>query len=184
MTVYGGYQDLRLDGMQGRLIFVPPTWHKGWDLAHPVSAVWDAAREALRTARRIIIIGYSVPATDLHFKYLLAAGFQENAWLSKVFFVNPDLGEGKAGRAELLRRLLSPSGLLRDERFRQGFIDIVPANTREFFDTTPLDIPVDARLEKPRRYRVRIGRPLSPLSFDWQSAPLVVFDVHNGYAAH
>jgi hypothetical protein len=53
-------------------------------------APWEAAVSALRTATNVIIMGYSIPPADQHFKYLLGAGLQENVSLRKVFFVNPD----------------------------------------------------------------------------------------------
>jgi len=37
-----------------------------------------------------VIIGFSIPPTDIHFKYLLAAGLQENISLRKIYCVNTD----------------------------------------------------------------------------------------------
>ena len=39
-----------------------------------------------------MIIGFSIPPTDLHFKYLLAAGLQNNYSLREIVFVNPEPG--------------------------------------------------------------------------------------------
>ena len=173
MMVFGSYGDLRQQqGAQQTTVLVPPTWHKGWDWRHPVSAVWDAAVDAIGTATRIIIIGYSVPTTDLHFKYLLAAGLQRNISLSRLFVVNPDLKEGKQ---ELRNRLFGSSGLFRRERLEQGIVEPIPAETKEFFET-----PFDAS-SKP--YRIRIGRSLNPLNLRWENAPVVVFNGHNGFSA-
>jgi len=46
--------------------------------------------EALTNATRIVIIGFSIPPTDIHFKYLLAAGLQENISLRKIYCFNPE----------------------------------------------------------------------------------------------
>lgn len=174
MTVYKDYDHLREDGMRQKPVLVPPTWHKGWDLGHPVSAVWEAAVDALRTATRIIIIGYSVPPTDLHFKYLLATGFQDNALLGDIFFVNPDLKED-GPRKEMENRLFSLSGLLRRERLDEGMVTLLPATTREFFDT-----PADP-YSKP--HRIRIGRALcGKTDLPWETAPFAVSNMVNGFS--
>ena len=173
MTVYGNYERLLQDTMRQKVVLVPPTWHKGWDLEHPVSAVWEAAVEAIRTATRLVIVGYSVPVTDLHFKYLLAAGFQENGSLREIFFVNPDLKD-KARKKEIEDRLFSPIGLLRRERLDQGMIKLVPATTREFFDT-PRDI-----YSKP--HRISIGRALCGSVASAETAPFVVSNMMNGFS--
>jgi hypothetical protein len=175
MMVYGGYADLREQrGVQQKVVLVPPTWHKGWDLGHPLSAVWNAAVDALRTATRIIIIGYSVPITDLHSKYPLAAGFQENISLHKVFIVNPDLKEEKRKKEHESRLFVTP-GLFRQERLDQGMVELIPATTKEFFET-PVDI-----YSKP--YRIRIGRSLAAPGLLWENAPFVVSNGLNGLSA-
>lgn len=36
------------------------------------------------------MIGFSIPPTDTHFKYLLSAGLRDNISLRQVLFINPD----------------------------------------------------------------------------------------------
>jgi hypothetical protein len=67
---------------------VPPTWKKIFK--NEMESIWGEAIKKLKTATRIIIIGFSMPPTDMHFKYLLAAGLRENISLRQVLFVNPD----------------------------------------------------------------------------------------------
>jgi hypothetical protein len=74
LLAYPSYQDLRREGLWPML--VAPTWQKS--LGGYLSAVWQGAVSALRTATRVVILGYSVPHTDRHFRYLLAAGLQDN----------------------------------------------------------------------------------------------------------
>jgi len=122
---------------------------------------------ALRTATNVIILGYSVPTTDLHFRYLLAAGLQDNISLRKVLFVNPGLQDKPGKEAEKKRleeQLIGPSGLFRSEHREQGVIELIPADTREFF-TRPHDIYAG------EAYRVRIGRPLNPPTYTREDAP-------------
>lgn len=66
---------------------VPPTWNK----SNPqIRKLWEVAYNEIMTAKRIIIIGYSFPETDIYVKSLLALALNENKILQNIFFVNPD----------------------------------------------------------------------------------------------
>ncbi len=67
-------------------IIIPPTFKK----VGQSQKLWENAINYLKTATRIIIIGYSYPVSDAEFKYLLAVGLKDNISLQKVFFVNPN----------------------------------------------------------------------------------------------
>lgn len=166
--VFEDYSEVRKRGFSPLLL--PPTWRK--DSATDqysrmdFASVWDASVAALRTATNVIILGYSVPATDQHFRYLLAAGLQENISLRKVYFVNPALKDERA-RESIESRLFGPLGLFRPELRDQGVVELVGYNgedTREFF-TGPHDIYA------PRSYRVMIGRPLNSDRYGRDDAP-------------
>lgn len=159
LTVYGGY------GNGPTPFLVPPTWRKIFSGFY--GSVWDASVTALRTATNVIILGYSVPATDQHFRYLLAAGLQDNISLRKVLFVNPALKDERE-REMIESRLFGPLGLFRQELRKQGVIEFIGYNgedTREFF-TGPHDIYA------PQSYRAMIGRPLSPEQYGQEDAPV------------
>ena len=68
---------------------IPPTWKK--DSRGAFNDIWDRSLRALTGATRVVVIGFSIPATDQHFKYLLAAGLQENYSLREIVFVNPEI---------------------------------------------------------------------------------------------
>jgi hypothetical protein len=85
VTVYGGYEDTAAQGR--RVLLVPPTWRKVY--GDSLAGVWDAAVTALSEATRIAVVGFSMPPTDMHFKYLLAAGLRDNVSLRKFLFINP-----------------------------------------------------------------------------------------------
>lgn len=118
-----------LPGGDGRIPFVvPPTWHK--EFGAPLDSVWDSALRSLRTATRIVVIGFSIPETDQHFRYLLAAGLRDNISLRQVFFVDPAVGNLGKRIARILRPELAAEGtvqllpntameLLKDDRLRQ-----------------------------------------------------------------
>lgn len=111
LSIFRSYDALRSADQVPRL--VPPTWSK--TVEDHLSVPWQHAIERLHTATRIIIIGFSMPETDLHFRYLLAAGLQRNASLRKIVFVNPD-PEGIERRAR---------AVLRSSYIDQGLITFV-----------------------------------------------------------
>ena len=53
------------------------------------------------------MIGYSIPPTDQHFKYLLAAGLQGNISLRDVVFVNVGLIQSEEEKLKLRNRLFT-----------------------------------------------------------------------------
>lgn len=71
--------------------FIPPSWNKN-DYFYNKD-LWKSASEKLKNADKIIFIGYSLPQTDIYFKYLLSS-FARNA---SVEVVDPNI-ENVAGR--------------------------------------------------------------------------------------
>lgn len=100
INIFQNYDELAASALMPEL--VPPTWKKVFE--NSIESVWDDAIEKLNTATRIIIIGFSMPETDMHFKYLLAAGLKRNISLRKVLFVNPDADDELKPRAEKMLR--------------------------------------------------------------------------------
>src|SRR5579875_164886 len=159
ISVYETYEALRGSGHAPLL--VAPTWQKV--LSGGLAEVWSDAVSALKTATNLIVLGYSIPATDQHFKYFLAAGLQDNISLRKVLFVNPALANDEAKQL-LEDRLFA---LFRRELFDQGLIELVASDTRDFL-AGPRTIGEES-------YRVRIGRPLNPPGYAWGTAPWTFF---------
>lgn len=58
-------------------LLVPPTWQK--NAAEALLRVWDGAVRAIAQATRIVLIGFSIPPADQHFKYLLSVGLKDIA---------------------------------------------------------------------------------------------------------
>jgi hypothetical protein len=124
VTVYGSFGDVRNKDLTP--ILVPPTWRKSFGSL--VSPVWDASIQALREAARIVVIGYSAPATDQHFQYLLAAGIMDNASLESVWIVNPSVRD-----PDVRTRVTS---LFHQGRCGSGVgtkLTLLPLRTTEFF---------------------------------------------------
>jgi hypothetical protein len=71
-------------------VLVPPTWNKT-EYSEYLSPVWRAAAVELTEAKNIFIIGYSLPKTDLFFKYLFSIGTINPALrLDRFWVFNPD----------------------------------------------------------------------------------------------
>lgn len=88
VQVFDNYRHVVTEGLIPYL--VPPTWKK--DSRGALNHIWSHSLKALENATRVVIIGFSIPPTDLHFKYLLAAGLQNNYSLREIVFVNPEPG--------------------------------------------------------------------------------------------
>lgn len=74
---------------QGKLnlLLVPPSWDKS-EYRETMRPVWKKAVDALKTAKRIVVIGYSMPGSDTFFKFLLTLGLAENHQLHKFVLVD------------------------------------------------------------------------------------------------
>jgi hypothetical protein len=119
MTVFGNYADVRAKALTP--VLVPPTWRKVFN--GQLGNVWDAAVRELASATRIIILGFSMPATDVHFKYLLAAGLKNNISLRQILFVNPVA-------TKLAERVVQ---VLRQDQIDSRVVTLVDATTAQFF---------------------------------------------------
>jgi NAD-dependent SIR2 family protein deacetylase len=68
---------------------VPPTWNK--NATNPsLLNVWKRAAQELTTAENIFVIGYSLPATDLFFRYLFALGTTGPTRIKRFWVFNRD----------------------------------------------------------------------------------------------
>ena len=95
------------ESLEGSVI--PPTWFK--DLTTPpFDSIWRRARIAVRSARIIVVVGYSVPPTDLFsrslFKVEAGSKLREEK-LDLLVVVNPNR-EARRGFVELVRGGLEP----------------------------------------------------------------------------
>jgi hypothetical protein len=118
VVVHGDYQRVREAKL--RPLLVPPTWHKSFNGA--LLRVWDAAVTALAAATRIILIGFSIPPNDLHFKYLLATGLQDNSSLRSIKIVDPRAGKLRSQYEEVFRA----------DQFNYGIVTCREKRTAEF----------------------------------------------------
>ena len=131
VKVYGDFIRKEMLGSQQALLLAPPVWDKGIaKVGHPLAGVWSNAVKKFQTATRIIVIGYSLPFADAHFRYLMAAGLQNNISLREIVFVNPAFREEDPNKEALEERVFSV--FIRDLQ-KKGILKLLPFMTHEFF---------------------------------------------------
>lgn len=70
---------------------IPPTWNKTqYHDNQSITNVWNVAAKELESAKNIYIIGYSLPDSDLFFKYLYSLGTFGSSLIQKFCVINPD----------------------------------------------------------------------------------------------
>lgn len=71
-------------------LLVPPIYDKqrivGIGL---LQKVWDQARDAIREAEKVVLVGYSLPDADFYARQMLRGSFADNP-VDDVFCINPD----------------------------------------------------------------------------------------------
>lgn len=102
-------------------LLVPPTWRK--NPSDALLRVWDAAVNAIAAASRIILIGFSIPVADQHFKYLLSVGLKDNSSLRLVRIIDPRARELQAQYETVFRQ----------DQFKYGIVSVREKRTDEFF---------------------------------------------------
>lgn len=73
----------------GPPIIVPPTWDKTTHHAKLVN-VWRRAAKELGSAENIFVIGYSLPDSDLFFRYLFSLGSEGETRVKRLWVIDPD----------------------------------------------------------------------------------------------
>ena len=96
---------------------IPPTWSKAIGNT-PLSPVWASAVREIKTAFQVIVVGYSMPATDTFFQYLLTLGLAQNSRLNRAVVVDKDSSPSLQERyAKVFSRSLNDRGRL---QFKTG----------------------------------------------------------------
>lgn len=79
------------DGSRSRDEVVPPVWNKRISEDAVLGEIWKKARNSLRTGPVLVVVGYSVPDTDLLSQVLLrVAAAEDGKTLTHLIIVNPD----------------------------------------------------------------------------------------------
>lgn len=109
-------------------LIIPPTWNKTIRLGGERSIleqIWSRALQELRDAHRIVIIGYSMPLSDLCFKHMLSYALSNNEKLRTVVVVNPS------------RDAKNHFGQYFSSRFKQKRLKVIQIHFQDLFDDKP-----------------------------------------------
>jgi hypothetical protein len=87
-----------------RLCIVPPLWRKSFDEA-PFSSVWSGARALVPSRKALLLIGYSLPTTDVYTQAMLRIDVDA---LEFLLIANPD-ADARARIRRVLRSAVRPS---------------------------------------------------------------------------
>lgn len=71
-------------------VIVPPTWNKSEYHQGSLRNVWSKTASALSLAANIYVVGYSLPSSDLFFRYLFALGTMSERRLRRFWVFDPD----------------------------------------------------------------------------------------------
>lgn len=99
---------------------VPPVWNKRISQDEILANIWKTARNSLRTGPVLVVVGYSVPDTDLLSQVLLRVATSESGkHLSHLISVNPDPTAHKKLRDVLRQALTSKSTVVELRNWRE-----------------------------------------------------------------
>lgn len=83
-----------VDGATQRPLIIPPTWLKVYDNPHLIK-IWLQAEHLLRKASAVFFIGYSLPESDIHVRYLLKKSlYRKNTYPRIIVITSPRNEEG------------------------------------------------------------------------------------------
>lgn len=112
---------------------VPPTWFKSLN-EEPYASVWKQARLGIRRCRALIVIGYSVPQTDIFSRALFKAEVgskEKREKLDLLILANPDR-EARRRFIELVQKGIESKTRILEFDYFKDLIDSLPSkNTKK-----------------------------------------------------
>ncbi|MBK8539113.1 MAG: SIR2 family protein [Ardenticatenia bacterium] len=96
------HQDLTLTSPVPKPYLLPPISNKA--SGNSTSRMWRTAIERIRSTKNIVIVGYSLPATDTYMQYFLKAGVGPNRDLNRIVVFDPVLYSGSESCEAMKKR--------------------------------------------------------------------------------
>lgn len=112
-------------------LIVPPTWNKS-EYRNEINQVWEVAINEMRHARKIFIIGYSIPPTDMYFEYLMSLGLTRSYFVDKVVVVDKDISRTNGEAKEHLNVLDEKYKKLLNANFIKYHYEFKPIGIMKF----------------------------------------------------
>jgi len=82
---------------------LPPIINK-MSSAKSITKMWATALQKLRTAKNVIIVGYSLPRTDIYMQYFLKTALGPNLNLNRIYVFDPVLYRDDSTSKEMMER--------------------------------------------------------------------------------
>lgn len=82
---------------------LPPIINK-MSSAKSITKMWATALQRLRTAKNVIIVGYSLPRTDIYMQYFLKTALGPNRDLNRIYVFDPVLFRDDSTSKEMMDR--------------------------------------------------------------------------------
>lgn len=108
-------------------IIVPPTWNKT-EHHELIEQVWTQAARALSDAENIFISGYSLPESDLFFRYLFALGSVGTSRIKRFWVFDPDKDDVVEPR---FREMMGIAAKARFKFYKKTFREAIPVIKNE-----------------------------------------------------
>lgn len=104
---------------KGNLKFtvIPPEYHKAYDRG-VFLRLWKSAGSALHRATEVVLIGYSLPPSDLHSTALLRVSVKNQA-LKSLVIVNRDVDARRRAQSVLQRGISDSTRILVFDKFKE-----------------------------------------------------------------
>lgn len=83
-------------------LILPPIFNK--QSTESQRSIWSAALERLRNVKNIVIVGYSLPRTDIYMQYFLKSALGPNVDLNRIFVFDPAIYAGGTPNNEMKDR--------------------------------------------------------------------------------
>jgi hypothetical protein len=128
---------------------IPPTWDKTILGTWPWKPVWEEASRYLQQVRCLIVIGYSVPPTDLMSQALMKSSLS-SADLRLLVVVNPDAG-ARARVIDLARAAIKPKTRVLELGALQDFALLLDETSAERRRRTAQLIPLRREIRRLNR---------------------------------
>ena len=112
----------------------PPVFNKTTDGRG--STMWATALERLRGAKNVVIVGYSLPQTDIYMQYFLKAAVGPNRNLNRITVFDPVMftqSDAKVSMQHRYESCFSPQLRNRIEFLPRAVADRIPNGTTESF---------------------------------------------------
>ena len=104
-----------------RFTIIPPEWNKSFDQGF-FGSLWQKAAQEIRKHKAIVVIGYSMPPTDLHSSSLFRTSMKAKS-IKSLIVVNPDQAARRRIRDTFSTGLDNESKVISCDTFRE-FVNI------------------------------------------------------------